>query len=73
MVKSGDIWRHYKGKDYRIITLSRSAHDLTWYVVYEALYENEASQIWHRELDEFLGSVNTDGKAVARFIKKEKL
>jgi len=37
-IQPNQIWRHYKNKDYRIITLSCNTEDLTWYVVYEALY-----------------------------------
>src|SRR5260221_10346364 len=53
-VQPGQIWRHYKNKDYRIITISCYSEDLKWYVVYEALYDNPVSKIWHRPLDMFL-------------------
>jgi len=69
-INPGDIWQHYKEKDYRIIAVSRSTDDLSWSVVYEALYDNEISKIWHRSLDEFLSSVEVNGKIVARFTKK---
>ena len=66
-IKSDQIWRHYKNKDYRIITLSCDTESLTWYVVYEALYENNVSQIWHRPVDMFLEMIEFDGKSVPRF------
>lgn len=66
-INAGQIWRHYKGKDYRIIALSRHTENLSWYVVYEALYDNEISQIWHRPLDMFLESIEIDGIIVPRF------
>lgn len=69
-IASGQIWRHYKNKDYRIIAISRDTETLEWYVVYEALHENELSHIWHRRLDEFLGSLEIDGQYIERFTKK---
>lgn len=66
-IKPGQTWRHYKNKDYRIIALSCNTESLTWYVVYEALYENSVSQIWHRPLDMFLETIEVDGKNIQRF------
>ena len=66
-IQPNQIWRHYKNKDYRIIAISLHTEDLTWYVVYEALYDNEVSKIWHRPLDMFLDSVKVDGKIISRF------
>jgi hypothetical protein len=66
-IQPNQIWRHYKNKDYRIIAISRHTEDLTWYVVYEALYDNEISKIWHRPLDMFLETVEIDGEIMPRF------
>lgn len=66
-IQPGQIWRHYKNKDYRIITISCYSEDLKWYVVYEALYDNPVSKIWHRPLDMFLEEVEINGKIVPRF------
>lgn len=66
-IKPQQVWRHYKNKDYRIIAISCNTEDLTWYVVYEALYKNNVSQIWHRPLDMFLETVEIDGTIVPRF------
>lgn len=68
-VVSGEIWRHYKGNDYRIIAVSCHTEDLSWYVVYEALYENSVSKIWHRPLNIFLESLEVNGEIVKRFNK----
>jgi hypothetical protein len=67
IIKPLQIWRHYKNKDYRIIALSRNTEDLTWSVVYEALYANDLSQIWHRPIEMFLETVKIDGQNVPRF------
>ncbi|HLC06835.1 MAG TPA: DUF1653 domain-containing protein [Candidatus Babeliales bacterium] len=66
-IKPDQLWRHYKGNDYRIIAVSCHSEDLTWYVVYEALYDNNVSKIWHRPLDMFLENVEIDNKMVPRF------
>ena len=66
-IHPGQIWRHYRNKDYRIIAISCCTETLQWYVVYETLYDNEISQIWHRPLDMFLETVDIDGKIVPRF------
>lgn len=68
-IQPNQIWHHYKGYDYRIIAISRCAESLSWYVVYEALYNNDMGQIWHRPLDMFLESVEIDGNIVPRFQK----
>lgn len=68
-VVPGEIWRHYKGNDYRIIAVSCHTEDLSWYVVYEALYENSVSKIWHRPLNMFLESLEVNGEIVKRFNK----
>ncbi len=65
----GEIWHHYKGNDYRIIALSRHSEDLSLYVVYEALYDNTMSQIWHSPLSLFLSSLELDGQVVQRFTR----
>ncbi len=68
LIQPNQIWRHYnKNKDYRIITISCCTETLQWHVVYEALYDNEVSKIWHRPLDMFLETVEIDGAQVPRF------
>ena len=67
IIQPNQIWRHYKNKDYRIIALSRCTETLSWYVVYEALHDNDMSQIWHRTVDMFLESVEIDGNLIQRF------
>ncbi len=69
-ISPGEIWRHYKGKNYRIIALSCHSEDLKWYVVYEALYDNSVSKIWHRPLDMFLGTREVDGQVIQRFVRE---
>jgi hypothetical protein len=68
-IKAGDIFRHYKGNLYKVICVSCHSEDLSWYVVYETLYDNKVSTIWHRPLEMFLGTLEVDGKQVRRFEK----
>lgn len=70
-VKVGDIYEHYKGKRYKILGVSCHSEDLSWYVVYETLYENNVSTLWHRPLDMFLGTLVVEGQEVQRFKKVE--
>jgi hypothetical protein len=70
-IKTGDIWQHYKGKQYRILAASCHSEDLSWYVVYETLYDNPVSRIWHRPLEMFLGTLGVDGAIVPRFTRVE--
>ncbi len=68
-IQAGDTFKHYKGNLYKVICISRHSEDLAWYVVYEALYDNKVSTVWHRPLDMFLGTLEVDGKSVQRFEK----
>lgn len=53
-LKIGGIYKHYKGNLYKVLMLSKSADDLSWWVVYQCLYDNKLSSIWHRKLEDFL-------------------
>src|SRR5579863_8580879 len=66
-IQPGQIWQHYKGNNYRIVAISCHSEDLSWYVVYETLYDNKVSKIWHRPLDMFVETIEIDGKLVPRF------
>lgn len=69
-VPIGAIFRHYKGKEYRILNIGRHSEDLGLCVVYQGLYECERfgpHPIWIRPLDMFLEEVVIDGKQIPRF------
>lgn len=65
-IKKG-IYQHYKGKRYRVLDVAKHSETLEDLVVYEALYENELSQIWVRPLSMFLEEVEFDGQTIPRF------
>jgi hypothetical protein len=56
MLKPNSIYKHYKGKYYRILHLGRSAADCSSVVIYESLYKDDEfgdHVIWSRSLSEF--------------------
>ena len=65
-IKPG-IYKHYKGKKYRVIGVAKHSETLDDLVVYEALYENEMSNLWVRPIDMFFDEVEKDGKKMKRF------
>lgn len=66
-IQAGEIYEHYKGKQYKVISVSCCTESLQLAVVYQCLYDNNVSQIWHRPLDMFLGNLVVDDKEVQRF------
>ncbi len=68
MIKQG-IYRHYKGKLYKIIGVGRHSETLEEVVIYQALYDGEFGKkaIWVRPLKMFMEDVEIEGKKVPRF------
>jgi len=64
MIKLGK-YRHYKGKEYEVISVAKHSETLEELVVYKALYGE--GQIWARPLKMFLEEVEVDGKKIPRF------
>lgn len=60
-------YRHYKGKEYRVIGTAKHSETREDLVVYEALYENDVSGLWVRPLQMFTDTINIEGKDVQRF------
>ncbi len=63
----GAIYRHYKGKTYRVHGIVRHSESLEELVLYEALYENDLGKMWVRPLPMFLELVEQEGKRIHRF------
>jgi hypothetical protein len=59
------IWKHYKGKEYKVIGVAKHSETLEELVVYQALYGER--QLWVRPLKMFLEKVEVEGKKVPRF------
>lgn len=63
-------YRHYKGKLYEVIGVSRHSETFEELVVYRALYDDEKfgkNALWVRPKKMFLESVIVNGKEVPRF------
>ena len=65
-VRSGK-YRHYKGKEYRVIGLAKHSETLEELVIYEALYDNPESKLWIRPKKMFLEEVEVNGQKMPRF------
>lgn len=66
-IVAGGIYRHYKGKLYRVHRVVRHSETLEELVLYETLYENPLGSFWVRPLAMFLEQITHEGKAVERF------
>lgn len=66
MLKLGR-YRHFKGKEYKVIGIAKHSETHEDFVVYETLYPNEVSALWVRPLNMFMEEVAVDGKKVPRF------
>ena len=66
-IVEGGIYRHYKGKLYRLIRIVRHSESLEELVMYEALYDNALGNFWVRPKGMFLEQVVIEGVARDRF------
>lgn len=53
----GAYYNHYKNKLYKVLNVAKHSEDLTDYVVYQALYQNETAQTWVRPYSMFIEQV----------------
>jgi len=55
-VQVNGIYEHYrvKGQYYKVLMVACNVEDLSWWVIYEALYDNPVSKIWSRKVEDFL-------------------
>ena len=61
------VYKHYKGKLYRVLGVAKHSETLEELVVYEALYDNLESKLWVRPKKMFEETIELDGKTVPRF------
>lgn len=66
--KTEEVWRHYKGDNYKIVGVALHP-DETWIVVYEPMYEGAISKLFTRPVAEWSSLVEWEGKKVERFTK----
>ena len=60
-----DVWQHYKGGVYNVISLAIHTETEERLVV----YEDSKGQVWVRPVDMFLEKIEVDGVEVQRFKK----
>lgn len=61
------LYRHYKGKDYRVIGVARHTETHEPLVVYQTLYDERG--LWVRPAAMFSETVEAGGKRVPRFAR----
>ena len=61
------VYRHYKGKNYFVLGLSKDSESGAICVVYRPLYDSDWSQLWHRPVAMFCEMVVIDGVQMPRF------
>lgn len=68
-IKPGQIYKHYKGDTYKIITLAKHSETREWLVVYERQTDiiHQDWRIWARPLKMFIENVEVDGYKGPRF------
>lgn len=66
-VKIWWTYRHYKGKDYKVIAVVKHSETLEELVVYETLYECDHGKYWARPLEMFTQTFEKDGQTIKRF------
>ena len=66
------IYKHYKGKLYKVIGVAHHSETLDEMVVYQAMYESAVfgkDALMVRPIESFLENVDVNGKKVKRFEK----
>lgn len=72
-IQVGAMYKHYKGKFYRVMAIARHSEDpAAKFVVYKALYDSPGfgkNSFWVRPYDMFAEKVTIDGVQIDRFAK----
>ncbi|MBP9710858.1 MAG: DUF1653 domain-containing protein [Candidatus Pacebacteria bacterium] len=67
--KVGEVYTHYKGNLYKVVGLALHSTE-EWVVVYQAMYDNPAAELFTRPLAEWREVVEWQGAHVERFIRQ---
>jgi hypothetical protein len=68
-IQPGQLYKHYKGDTYKIITLAQHSENKDWLVVYERVTNivGTGQRVWARPLSMFLENVEVEGYKGPRF------
>lgn len=71
----GKIFKHYKGKYYKVLNIAHHSEISEKLVVYQQLYENEYSYgyVWCRPYNMFFEEINYENKTIKRFEQIEEI
>lgn len=69
-IKKG-LYKHYKGKLYKVVGVARHSETLEWMVVYEPQY-NSIAKTWVRPYEMFISDIEVNGKTIKRFTYLDK-
>ncbi len=64
-IEIGGTYRHYKGNEYKVLSLAKHSETLEDMIVYQACYGNQ--ETWVRPLAMFIETIEVEGKRVKRF------
>ena len=67
--KIGEVYQHYKGDFYEIVSLALHSNDDEWMAVYKPLYENPDANLFTRPFREWNEEIEWEGKMIVRFTK----
>lgn len=65
--KVGEVYRHYKGDFYKIVSLALHSNDEVWMVIYEAMYDSPDAELFVQPVSDFNKFMEWNGKTVKRF------
>ncbi len=68
-VKVGGVYKHFKGTEYKVLTIARDSEDVhTILVIYQELnLIGTTDKVWARPIDMFIEEITRDGKPFQRF------
>jgi hypothetical protein len=67
--RAGEVYKHYKGDNYRVVDIVLDSTTDRWAVLYEPLYENAVAKLFVRPVAQWREVVEWEGKKLERFVK----
>ncbi len=74
MIKPGNIYRHYKGDEYKVLAIGKHTETEEDMVIYHLANNSPLdTQIWIRPLEMFVEKTEYEGRVVKRFTLLEEV